>query len=69
VVTRREKTLVGWKERKEGAGCAMRREREKRTHVELMYSEIIEREGKDIDGEGWGKVFIYDRVKSRHFLH
>jgi hypothetical protein len=29
VGTRREKTGIGWKERKEGSECAMRRERDR----------------------------------------
>jgi hypothetical protein len=36
VETKREKTGFGWKEGKEGAECAMRRERDNRAHVEWM---------------------------------
>jgi hypothetical protein len=36
VGTRREKTSTGWKERKEGAECAMKRERDNWAHVEWM---------------------------------
>jgi hypothetical protein len=36
VGTRRERTGTGWKERKGGEGCAMRRERDNRAHVEWM---------------------------------
>jgi hypothetical protein len=36
VGTRIEKTGIGWKERKESAKCATRRERDNQTHVEWM---------------------------------
>jgi hypothetical protein len=36
VKTRREKTGIGRKERKEGAECAKRRERDNFAHVEWM---------------------------------
>jgi hypothetical protein len=36
VGTKRQKTDIGWKERKEDAECAMRRERDNGAHVEKM---------------------------------
>jgi hypothetical protein len=44
VGTRRERTGIGWKKKKECAGCALRRERDDRAHVERMRRN--EREGK-----------------------
>jgi hypothetical protein len=48
VGTRREKTGIGWKERKEGAECAMRKETIEHNHVEWMYRN--EREGEKRKG-------------------
>jgi hypothetical protein len=42
----REKTAIGWKERKEGAECAMKRERETIEHMWNRCSKMREREGK-----------------------
>jgi hypothetical protein len=39
--TRKEKTGIGWKERKEGAECAMRRER-------MEFAEILSEDGREI---------------------
>jgi hypothetical protein len=46
VETRREKTGIGWKERKEGAECTMRGDRQSSTFG-MECSEMREREGKE----------------------
>jgi hypothetical protein len=48
-ITAREKTGIGWKERKEGGEWVMRRERDNRAHVEWMKRN--ERQG----GKGAGR--------------
>jgi hypothetical protein len=48
--TREEKTGVGWKERKEGVECAMKRERQS-THVEWKRNK---REGEKGTGRSYG---------------
>jgi hypothetical protein len=45
--TRREKTDIGWKERKEGAECAMKRERETIENMWNGCSEMSERKEKE----------------------
>jgi hypothetical protein len=44
---RREKTGIGWKERKGGGECAMKRERETTEHMWNGCSEMRERERKE----------------------
>jgi hypothetical protein len=44
---RREKTGIGWKERKEGAECAMKRERQSSTIMWNGCSEMSERKEKE----------------------
>jgi hypothetical protein len=52
VVTRRGKTGNVWKERKEGAECAMRREKETIEHMWNGFSKMRERErGIERNGE------------------
>jgi hypothetical protein len=46
VETTREKTGIGWKARKEGAECTMRRDRQSSTFG-MECSEMREREGKE----------------------
>jgi hypothetical protein len=52
VKKRREKTGIGWKERKEGGGCAMRRERERcsemRGRERKERGEILNEDGREI---------------------
>jgi hypothetical protein len=43
-----EKTGIGWKERKESAKCATRRERETTQHIWNGCSEMRERKGKEL---------------------
>jgi hypothetical protein len=50
VRTRREKTGIGWKERKEGAECAMKRERERIENTWNGCSEMREGE-RERNGE------------------
>jgi hypothetical protein len=44
VGTRREKTGIGWKERKEGAECAMRKD----TQLTKERGEILNEDGREI---------------------
>jgi hypothetical protein len=50
VGTRREKTGIGWKERKEGAECAMRGERERARERERIEHTWNGREGEKETG-------------------
>jgi hypothetical protein len=58
VGTRREKTGVGWNERKEGAECAMNRDRQLSTWNGC--SEMRERERKE-----WGEILNEDGRETR----
>jgi hypothetical protein len=54
--TSREKTVIGWKARKEGAECAIRRERERKERRERLNED-----GREI---GWTKE-IWKRRRDR----
>jgi hypothetical protein len=53
---RSEKRGIGWKERKEGAECAMRRERETIEHMWNGSSERKERERRRNGEKYWQKT-------------
>jgi hypothetical protein len=72
VGTRIKKTGIGWKVRKEGAECAMSRERqweigkerngEKRQKRDRMVERNMEEEGQNGKRKGWGiekKMFFF----------
>jgi hypothetical protein len=55
VGTRREKTGIGWKERKEGAECAMRereRERERESSIRGMGERKRKKQGEILNEDG-----------------
>jgi hypothetical protein len=53
VGTRREKTGIGWKERKEGAECAMReRERDRQSSIRGMGERERKQQGEILNEDG-----------------
>jgi hypothetical protein len=53
VGTRREKTGIGWKERKEGAECAMReRERDRESSIRGMGERERKKQGEILNEDG-----------------